>query len=145
MLNWFNQNGTKVHCCRLEETNATLGLTLEMSDRHCSVYSHLFLFLILFSHLTPQFKLEHPWHTSKTPGTGGLKDHQKFHLSYAGASNPLPLHPPATPLSLHQRARCLKFSPSLSTIQITNRRNVKECNCAAQRMPLHWELRPRRG
>lgn len=38
----------------------------------------------------------------------------------------LPGHQPPCP---HQRARCLKFSPSLSPIQINNRRNAEEGHC----------------
>lgn len=32
----------------------------------------------------------------------------------------------------HQRARCLKFSPSLPTIQINNRRNAEEAYCVGK-------------
>lgn len=49
-------------------------------------------------------------------------------------------HPPSSP---HQRARCLKFSPSLPTIQINNRRNAEEAYYAGEECPLielpsHW-------
>ena len=41
---------------------------------------------------------------------------------------------PCSPL--HQRARCLKFSPSLPTIQINNIRNAEEAYCVGEECPL---------
>lgn len=37
---------------------------------------------------------------------------------------------------LHQRARCLKFSPSLPTIEINNRRNAEEAYYVGEECPL---------
>lgn len=36
----------------------------------------------------------------------------------------------------HQRTRCLKFTPSLQTIQINNRRNAEEVYCEREECPL---------
>lgn len=41
-----------------------------------------------------------------------------------------------TPPPRHQRARCLKFSPSLPTIQINNRRNAEEAYYVREECPL---------
>lgn len=59
----------------------------------------------------------------------------------------LPVHqrtvPPPSP---HQRARCLKFSPSVPTIQINNRRNAEEAyyvreECPLIELPSYWRRR----
>lgn len=52
-----------------------------------------------------------------------------YHTTHTAWASTTP-HPP------HQRARCLKFSPPLPTIQINNRRNAEEAYCVGKECPL---------
>lgn len=72
--------------------------------------------------------------------SGGSTTEQHTHTRTPTHLNPLhiiqhilPGHQPPCP---HQRTRCLKFSPSLSPIQINSRRNAEEVYCVGVECPL---------
>lgn len=115
-----NKYNKPFYCKLYKETHKSGHVTNKQIKRPLSLYLSAQQFKSIS--LWPQKKTKMPTHPT----------HSTSYNTYCQGTN--------TP---HQRARCLKFSPSLPTIQINNRRNAEEAYYAGEECPLielpsHW-------